>query len=268
VSTGKPNAERARRDPLSKALHIINWMIEQEPESASWGIRELAAEVGMPPSTVYRVLSSLEIHGLVESDDDRRYRLGMEFFRLGWRATARLPVHRAAVGPMRELVGESNETALLGLLEPARLEMMYVVQVESRQPLRYVVALHEWLPLHAGAGGLGLLAFLDEEIWDKIIEGGLPAFTDHTITDPMQLVKELRAIRARGYVVSHGGRISGAVGVGAPVFGALGEVVADVVLTVPETRWNAKAEERFAGLVTACAESVTTHLGGRRLQAV
>jgi IclR family acetate operon transcriptional repressor len=224
--------------------------------------------MGMPPSTAYRVLVSLEAHGLVESDASGRYRLGMDFFRLAWRATARLPIHHAALPPMRELVSESNETALLGLLDATRMEMMYVVQVESRQSLRYVVDLYEWLPLHAGSGGLGILAFLDEPAWHRVIERGLPAYTERTITDPKRLVEELRAIRARGHVVSHGGRISGAVGIGAPVFGALGDVVADVVLTVPESRWDADRADHFAELVSACSDQITAHLGGRRLAPV
>ncbi len=268
MAAGKRSREPARRDPLSKALQIITWMVDEEPEGTTWGIREIAGVLGMPPSTAYRVLVSLETLGLVQGDDSGRYRLGMDFFRLAWRATARLPIHHAALGPMRELVGESNETALLGLLDATRMEMMYVVQVESRQPLRYVVDLYEWLPMHAGSGGLGILAFLDESMWQRVIERGLPAFTERTITDPERLVEELRAIRARGYVVSHGGRISGAVGVGAPVFGALGEVVADVVLSVPESRWDAARAEHFAQLVTACADQITASLGGRRLAPV
>jgi DNA-binding IclR family transcriptional regulator len=163
---------------------------------------------------------------------------------------------------MRELVAATNETALLGLLDATRLEMMYVAQVEARQALRYVVDMYEWLPLHAGAGGLGILAFLDERSWLKVIERGLAAFTDRTITDPERLLEQLRRIRSQGYVIFHGGRISGAVGVAAPVYGALGEVVADVVLTVPESRWNGHDEADLSQLLIACSDRITEQLGG------
>jgi DNA-binding IclR family transcriptional regulator len=259
-------AERVRRDPLSKALQLITWMVEQEPEDTTWGIREMATVLGLPPSTIYRVLVSLERLGLVESDDSSRYRLGMDFFRLAWRATARLPIHRAALGPMRDLVAASNETALLGLLDATRLEMMYVAQVESRQALRYVVDMYEWLPLHAGAGGLGILAFLNERTWQKVIDRGLTAYTDRTITDPGRLLEQLREIRSSGHVVFRGGRISGAVGIAAPVYGALGEVVADVLLTVPESRWDGHDEEDLSQLVVACSDQITELLGGHTPQ--
>jgi IclR family transcriptional regulator, acetate operon repressor len=264
LAAGDGEAERVRRDPLSKALQLITWMVEQEPDSATWGIREMASAVGLPPSTIYRVLVSLERLGLVESDDSSRYRLGMSFFRLAWRATARLPIHRAALAPMRELAAASNETALLGLLDLTRLQMMYVAQVESRQALRYVVDMYEWLPLHAGAGGLGILAFLDERTWQKVIDRGLTAFTDRTITDPQRLVDQLREIRSRGHVVFRGGRIAGAVGVAAPVYGALGEVVADVVLTVPESRWDDHDQPELSRLIVTCADRITELLGGHR----
>jgi DNA-binding IclR family transcriptional regulator len=261
---GDGEGERARRDPLSKAFQLITWMVEQEPDNASWGIREMASALDLPPSTIYRVLASLERLGVAESDDASRYHLGMDFFRLAWRATTRFPVHRAALAPMRELVAASNETALLGVLDATRLEMMYVAQVESRQALRYVVDMYEWLPLHAGAGGLGILAFLDEGTWQQVISRGLTAFTDRTITDPDRLVHQLREIRSRGHVVFRGGRISGAVGVAAPVYGALGEVVADVVLTVPESRWDGHDEAGLSRLLIACSGRITELLGGHR----
>jgi DNA-binding IclR family transcriptional regulator len=256
-------AERVRRDPLSKALQLITWMVEQDPDNATWGIREIAGTLDLPPSTIYRVLVSLERLSLVESDESSRYRLGMNFFRLAWRATAHLPIQRAALAPMRELVAVTNETALLGLLDPTRLKMMYVAQIESRQALRYVVDMYEWLPLHAGAGGLGILAFLDEPSWQKVIDRGLAAFTDRTITEPERLLDRLGHIRSQGYVTFHGGRISGAVGVAAPVYGALGEVVADVVLTVPESRWSGHDEPDLAELLIACSDRITEQLGGR-----
>ena len=262
------DAERVRRDPLSKALQLITWMVEQEPDNATWGIREIAGALDLPPSTIYRVLVSLERLGLVETDDSSRYRLGMSFFRLAWRATARLPVHRAALAPMRELVAVTNETALLGLLDATRLEMMYVAQVESRQALRYVVDMYEWLPLHAGVGGLGILAFLDERSWQKVIDRGLTAFTDRTITDPGRLLDQLRQIRSQGYVIFHGGRISGAVGVAAPVYGAMGEVIADIVLTVPESRWDGHDEAELSQHLIACSGRITEQLGGHPLNRV
>src|SRR5450756_1326581 len=53
-------------------------------EDGLLGVNELGRRLGLLPSTVYRLASSLEAEGLLEQDKETgKYRLGLEMLRLG-----------------------------------------------------------------------------------------------------------------------------------------------------------------------------------------
>jgi len=55
------------------------------------------------------------------------------------------------------------------------------------------------LPLHSSSSGKILLAYSDEGHLADWLEQDLPAFTEHTVTDPVALREELRQIREQGF---------------------------------------------------------------------
>jgi DNA-binding IclR family transcriptional regulator len=253
----------SERNPVGRALQMISFLAEQEP-GRSWGVRELAAHLGLPVSGIHRTLASVAQEGWVERSPKRgTYRLSLEVFRLALSLTARLPLARIALPVMQDLVAECNETALLGLFDPARLQMSFIAQVESPHPLRYSIELHRWGPLHIGATGLAIFAFLPEALQTKALDrSGLPPMTGRTITDHQSLYLELAAIRERGYAVTKGHRILGSVGIAAPIFGPDGQVIGDLAVTLPEQRYEQRGDERELGLtVMRYAGVVSQQLG-------
>jgi IclR family acetate operon transcriptional repressor len=240
-----------------------------ETPERDWGVRELAAAFRMAPSIAHRILSVLQQEGLIAAGAaGGPYHLSLEFFRLAWRATSRLPFREAALPVLRSLVATCNETAFLGLYDPRRMEMMFVEVVESSHPLRYELQLNRWLPVYAGATGLAIMAFLPEAERRAIAaRTGLAPLTERTIQDPRLLERELERIRGQGYACTHGQRIPGAVGLAAPIWGPDGRVVGDLVLTIPEHRFEPQSEGRLGQLLGRHADRLTTAVGGRRPEA-
>jgi IclR family transcriptional regulator, acetate operon repressor len=138
---------------------------------------------------------------------------------------------------------------------------MFIDRVEALHPLRYVVDLHRWLPLHAGATGLAILAYLPEEERQRIYSAGLDALTPATIVSATDLEKELEQVRRRGYALSMNQRVQGAVGFAAPVFDSTGMVCGDVCVTLPEQRFQAgKFADSLAAMLMTAAAQVTDDL--------
>ena len=246
---------RGARTPVGRAFRVLGWMAAAE--GADWPLGEVARGVGMHPSTVHRVLGLLEHEGLVAHDPaGGRYGLGLEFLRLAWTASGRHGLREVALPWLRGLSADTQETAWLGLYEPARRAMMFAAAVESPQLVRHVRPLGEWLPVHGGATGRAILAFLPEGERGAILAAPLPALTERTITDPARLATVLDGVRRRGYAVSRGERAVGGVGVAAPVLDADGQVLGVVGVGLPEQRFRARDEARLAGLVRACAARV------------
>lgn len=236
-------------------------------QDESWGVRELARASALPPTTVHRTLAALHNEGLVDREtESERYRIGLEFYRMAWRAEARFPIRDVALKSMRKVVEECNETTFLGLYDPTRLEMMFAAVAESSHPLRYFIPLNQWIPVYTSASGMAIMAFLPRKERQEIVEHTqLAPLTENSITDPEILEKELARIRAQGYACTHSQRTAGAVGVAAPLWGPNGRVIGDLVITIPEQRFDAREEPRLADLLRRHADCITGQIGGRPL---
>lgn len=255
-------AEGRTRNPVGRAFRILSWMAARD--DGPWGVREIAKGLAMNPSTVHRLLGLLEEEGLIRQDDPGGgYELGGEFLRLAWTAAGTHPIGAVALPFMRELVDASGETATLGLYDPVRRQTCVVAVVETDEPFRFVSTLHEWRDLHAGASGRAVMAFLPTEERREVMERTrLAPATEHTITSPEALEQVLADVRAAGYAFSLEERRLGGVGLAAPVFGAGGQVIGEVGLSVPTQRFRPEDEPRLAELVRDCAAAISRAAGG------
>lgn len=250
------------RNPVSKTLAVLSWMIESAPDMV--GVRELSAAMDLSPSSAHRLLSALVAAGYVKQDPTTaRYGLGLELLRLSHLASARMPIQRIALPHMRALVDRCNETALLASYDPNRRQMIFLANVDSSHSLRYVVELDRWAPVFAGASGLAILAFLDRDQQRAILDD--PSFrpiTPHTL-GKLELAAELDVVARQGYAVSRGQRIQGAVGLAAPIRDSHGDVIGDVCLTIPEQRFSERLQPLLVEQLLSCTEAITGELSGR-----
>jgi DNA-binding IclR family transcriptional regulator len=250
------------RNPLRRSFTILRYLIDAGGEAV--GVRKMAADLDMAPSSIHRLLAALAEEGLVtRHDSNSLYSIGAEMIRLCHLATGQLPVSRIAQPLLQELVAIANETALLGIYDSGRQEMMFVAAAESSQPVRYVNRMWEWMPVYAGASGLAIMAFLPEKTQQEIIaRTKLAPLTDRTITERYRLEQQFKLIQQDGYACSKGQRTPGAVAIGAPIYNSGGDVLGDVVITIPEQRFDPTSETQLADHVRRCASRITAQLGG------
>src|SRR5947199_2042274 len=121
---------------------------------------ELAALTGLNRSTAWRLLATLDQHGLVERDPvSQRYTVGYAFLRIAV-ASEHDPLARRARPVLERLALETGETANLALAK--RFNLVYVDQVDPPQ-----IMAPNWLgrpvPLHATSSGKAFLAFLAKD---------------------------------------------------------------------------------------------------------
>jgi len=247
------------RNPVTRAFRILGWMAGAAGDA--WPLGEIAAGVGMHPATVHRVLGQLVEDGLVRQAPGGAYGLGLEFLRLAWLGSRRESLRDVAEPELRALTADTGETSWLGLYEPSRREMLFAASVESPQPIRQVRPVNEWRPVHGGASGRALLAFLPEAEREAVLAGPLDAVTPNTVTDADALRRQLGEVRARGYAVSRGERVLGGVGIAAPILAGDGRLLGVIGIGLPEQRYRASDEARLAKRVIAAAAAVARSAG-------
>lgn len=249
------SGESAGRGTATRSFRIIQLLLDSERDSL--GVREMAVALGLAPSSVHRLLGILQEERLVARNPDGSYRLGLEFLRLAWKATARFPLAAVARPVLDELVEQTDETALLCVYDAARQMWMFAQAVESRHRLRYHLPMNEWVPLYNSASGFAIAAFLPAEQQSASLAA-------NAVADPAKVRTELGEIAARGYAVSHGQRVHGAAGVASPVFDAQGQVIGTVALSIPDQRFSTALESELGPVVQAAAAEVTQRIGGKR----
>jgi DNA-binding IclR family transcriptional regulator len=255
--------KKPERNPVSKALRALGWLIQGPATEV--GVRHLAGALNLRPSNAHRLLATLVEEGFVQQDvRTARYSLGPELLRWAHLIIARAPLREIAMHHMRALVDACNETAFLGLYDAARQEMMFAANVESEHPLRYAIELNRWMPMNSGASSLAILAFLTKEEIAAIMAQSLrlPPLTPNAITSASRLSAELAATRRRGYAFSRGQRLAGAIGIAAPIFASGGQVIGDLVLTIPEQRFERRSTGTLARLLRKHAAAISADIGG------
>jgi DNA-binding IclR family transcriptional regulator len=227
---------------LERAVELLHH-IGRQPAGPT--VAELATEAGMPTSTAYRLLAELEQHGLVSRGPDSTVALGTRLVALGRSAEAglrdRLVAPAATV--MAELSEEVGETAIL--TAPCALEaiVLHVVETE-RHSVRLSYALFRRGPMHRGASGKILAAFLDPDERRRLVAAA----------DEPGLEAELDAVRSQGVAVTVAELDDGAAAVAAPVLDRRGRLVAGLSVAGPTERVTARIPALRAAVTTAAGK--------------
>ena len=227
---------------VERAFAILG-ALEERPR----GVTEIGEAVGLPKSTVARLLDTLESVGAVE-------RVGWT-----WRVVAAATAARALATRARPvlatLVAELGEDA--GISLPDGYDVEYIDQAESEN----AVQVRDWTgtraPMHAVPSGLVLLAEWPAGALDAYISHGLAALTPHTVTSGAALRRRLREVRAAGYAWGREEFAEGIVSVAAPVRDERGHAVAAIHVHGPAYRFPpAGRENEIAARVTAAASAM------------
>jgi len=161
-------------------------------------VLELARDCGINRSTAWRLLRTLEHHGLVDRDPiTQRYTVGYGAITVAAAVTDDALVRR--VRPLlAKLATVTGESVTLAVAK--RFNLVYVDQVD---PPNVMVPnwLEKPLPLHATSGGKAFLAWLGPDERDAVLPDELARYTPHTVTDRERLDREFAEVRRVGYAL-------------------------------------------------------------------
>jgi IclR family acetate operon transcriptional repressor len=256
--TDKTDQNRIRS--LDRAMVLLRRL----SDSTGMTLSELAAAERESPATVYRVLVTLQAHGIVEGEEPGQlWHVGGGAFRIGSAFLRRTKVVERARSVMDRLMRDTGETANLGVEN--RDEVMFLSQVETQEAIRAFFAPGTKSPMHVSGIGKALLGWYPEDRVRQIAaRQGLPGFTTFSITSETALLRDLARIRDRGFAIDDQERAEGMRCVAAPIFNAYGEPVAGLSVSGPAFRLPLSATDRIGALVRAAADQVTEATGGVR----
>ncbi|HHY94759.1 MAG TPA: IclR family transcriptional regulator [Firmicutes bacterium] len=244
---------------LDKALGLLQELAPRRGQYA-YGVVELAGRAGVPVATAHRLLQVLKKHGFVSQTADKRYRLGLKLMELGMMVWEELDVRTVARPHMEKLAQELEESIYLTLRDGR--EGVYVEKVESPLNLRITEPIGMRLPLYCGASRLAILAFLEPQAVEEILQ---EAVEKGELAEPNGVRRKLEEIRRGGFAFTSGEVTRGTAGVAVPIMGHQGGAMASLSAAGPDWRYPPERIEGIAERLRQVATSVEETFGlGRR----
>jgi DNA-binding IclR family transcriptional regulator len=238
---------RPRTDPdpdtpkvLDKALRVLDAFGDA---CDRWSEADLRRHLGMPSSSLNRILRGLERAGYVLRDDAGSYRLGIGAVRLGDRARASLDLPGIVDAELRELAEATRELVLFAVAEPALGAAVYIAAVDSPQRLRVIAELGTRVPLTAGATARSLLAFAPDALIEQVLARPREPLAEGTLLDEAAIRERLARIRANGWGISWQETFDGAWALAAPLLDEEGHPLASIGVAAPISRHSGATEE-------------------------
>ena len=251
---------------VDRAIDALE-LLAQHQEGMS--LTKLVEKTGIPKSTLYRILSTLEERRCIVRDEERKtYRLGVKLWEFGNAFLDQSDLQDAAVDHMKQLAESCGESVFLGMLD--RGEVVYVRRVESPKSAVVVRKLGQRAPAYCTATGLAMLAFLpDDELMAFFDEQELTPFNANTTTSREELRRKVHAIRRAGVSVVDGEYNPALLCVSSPIFNEEGRPVAALTAALLSAQATDERIETAKAQVKQTAHHLSNERGylGENLQA-
>ncbi len=252
VENGEANSsdEQYYLRSIGRALDVLDCFDGQVPLS----LKDIVARTGLPESSLFRVLLTLEKLRYLEQHRDGTYQLAPKLI-FGWLAQAANRVKEVARPELERLVNNFNETVSLAYLYDDRIHVLDCV--ETFHEIRMSNKIGRMLPPHCSAMGKVITALQDRARADRIVEiYGLWPRTEKTIIDRQKLFLEFEEVRRTGIGCDREESIRGGICFGAALRTEGDPVVAAISLSTPIMRMTKDREKEIQNAILESANTI------------
>ena len=243
---------------LAKGLNLLEELAQSADGMTAVG---LAASIGIHKTSVYRYLNTLLQAGYIQTNGDGRYHLGNKILELSSQLLRRMPLRETAHPFLVKLSAETQKTVHLCVLDGH--DVVYIDKIESQSSLPMMSRIGSRAPAYCTGVGKALLSSLPiDQVVNLLRESSLTKRTSTTITDPIELLAELKITKERGYAIDNGEHEDGIKCFTASINGYGGETVGAISITGLKREFDNSAEaEKMIAAVKRTVSEISQALG-------
>lgn len=243
---------------IDRAFDILEHL-SRNPEGLS--LTTISNKLDLPTSTVFRLLSVLKDRNYISKNKATNlYRLGLGCIELTSMFLGSLELKTEAQPYLRRLSLQLGQVVFMGI--ESDNELVYIDKYEQfndRDNYCFIGQRHQ---LYCTSLGKSLLiGYSNDEIRNLYKKTGLKSYTEKTITDIEELIRQIDQNRINQYSIDDEENLMGTYCVAAPVYDYRGKIISSI-----STSWSLKAYgltnfERNVALVKETANEISTHMG-------
>jgi len=239
---------------LDKSSELVRLLAEQGPLSPA----EIAQHVGMPRSSVYRLVEALNAVAMTETLPDSNVRLTLRWLKLAdsTRTGMREWVHAHDV--LDDLARQTRQTTFLSV--PRGHTAVCIDWAPGSAIEVLVLRPGKTLPLYAGAAGRVTLAAHLEDPESYLELAPFEPFTVHTLVDADALRADMETTRNQGFCISDQDVTEGIGALGVAVTSGAGAYVGALSLAGLSDEISDR-RALFVEALAAAADALSAQLG-------
>lgn len=241
---------------LGRAAAILDFLSARNAE-----FPEIVRELGLPKSSVYSLLLTLEEIGFVRRlPDSHQYALGFRLFELGNLAVSKVSIRDHAITFLRKLSAAQKVTCHLGALDGR--EAVYLLKVDPQDN----ILINSWegkrLGLTSSAMGKVLLAWLPPDRQRQLLKTlNLTPKTPKTIVDMDDFRNHVADVKHQGWAMDDEEDVLGIRCLAAPVFTPDGGVRYSLSISSTVQRITMERVPELVEVVKDTAREISLALG-------
>jgi IclR family transcriptional regulator, KDG regulon repressor len=243
---------------VDRALQIITIVSTRKD---GFGVTELAEQLNLNKSSIFRLLSTLAAHNFIEQDSEtKKYRLGYKYLELSSKLLDSIDIRSEAKPFLKELESITKEVIHLVVYDQG--EVIYIEKLEGSETLRTHSQVGKRAPMHCTSVGKVILAHLpNNELLSILERKGLPKHTENTIVTKEKLFEELVKIKEKGYGTEIEENEPGITCIAAPIFNNRGGIAAAVSISGPTIRMSSTTMNEMKDKIIEVTQKISRRLG-------
>lgn len=240
---------------VEKALDVLEYL----KTNSQAPLTQIYQDLGLPKSSTYGILQTLETRGYIRKGTSNEYSLGLKLYELGVISVEGTDLIKEALPIMEDLAEKTGFVCNLGVMEGDL--GVYIEKVEPTSPVR----LNSWkgktIPLHCTSLGKVLLAYKGlDQILEVLNRIEITPNTEKSIVDKELLLGEILQAKQKGYAIDAEEHEPDITCFAAPIFDHKGQVVAAVSLSGLST-WSQDKRPYLVEQLMASAKAISKKLG-------
>ncbi len=243
------------------AISKVCSLVEMLSTKKSWELSDLCRAVGMPKTTVHRMLLTLEDNGYVVQEKLRgEYALSFKLFSIGSRVVNHSNLVDIARPFCKELLDAVDETVNLCVVSGT--EMLVIDKQVTSQMLRQDSIVGSSFPLFQSASGKVFLAFAEKEEADKVLallkmQSGIQK--PEVVSS--NFLTELGTVRQTGVAHDYEEVFKGVRCIAAPIFDFQNRLTATLSISAPTVRLNETTSAKIESNLIETTRKISRRLG-------
>ncbi len=243
---------------LERAFDIIE-LLAEHPEGMI--LSDMALELSLHASTVYRLVNDLVERGYVHKDPSlNTYKIGLRFIDLSSQYLNNLELKTEAHPYLSELCHKVNHSVFLATMMDG--EVCYIDRIDPYATSRGYSIIGQRRSLFSTSLGKALiLEHSDQEILELIEKKGIHQYTPYSITDPGKFLEEMHVSRERGYTMDNQEDRLDFQCIGVPVYDYRKKIVASISTSWDKSHFGSVDIELITKDILATAANISEKLG-------